>query len=115
AGERSVSTQQAVDLVALADVARQDPVAKSYLLINDGAFTDFRTSLAGTMFLDRFDRFLEKYGHRGHYESDWALPRLRENPSPALFAVREQLQARAQDPKGRAARPGAHGPAAWRA
>ena len=42
AGERSVSTQQAVDLVALADVARQDPAAKSYLMINDGTFTDFR-------------------------------------------------------------------------
>jgi len=116
AGERSVSTQQAVDLVALADVARQDAVAKSYLLIDDGTFTDFRTSLAGTMFLDRFDRFLEKYGHRGHYESDWALPRLRENPSPALFAIREQLQAaRPQDQKAIAERQEADAAAAWRA
>ena len=33
-------------------------------------FTDVRTALAGTEFLSRFDRFLDRYGHRGHYESD---------------------------------------------
>jgi pyruvate,water dikinase len=115
AGERSVSTQQAVDLVALVDVARQDPMARSYLLINDGTFTDFRTALAGTMFLDRFETFLERYGHRGRYESDWALPRLRENPAPALFAIREQLESKPQDPKAVAERQEADAAAAWRA
>ena len=53
-----------------------EAAAMTYLLKNDGTFTDFRTALAGTMFLDRFERFLERYGHRGRYESDWALPRL---------------------------------------
>jgi pyruvate,water dikinase len=115
AGERSVSTQQAIDLVALADVARQDPAAKADLMINDGSFTDFRTALAGTMFLDRFERFLDKYGHRGRYESDWALPRLRENPAPALFAIREQMQGKPQDQKAIAERQEADAAAAWRA
>jgi rifampicin phosphotransferase len=115
AGERTVSTQQAVDLVALADVARHDPAAKSYLLINDGTFTDFRAALAGTMFLDRFERFLEKYGHRGRYESDWAIPRLGENPAPALFAIREQMQGKPQDQKAMAERQEAEAAAAWRA
>ncbi|MCU1383221.1 MAG: hypothetical protein JWL71_1918 [Acidobacteria bacterium] len=98
AGTRSVSTQQAVDLVALAEVARGEAVAMTYLEANDGAFTDFRTGLAGTRFLDHFERFLEQYGHRGHYESDWALPRLHENPTPALFAIRAHLEGEAQDP-----------------
>ena len=68
-----------------------------YLLANDGAFADFRVALAGTTFLDRFQRFLERYGHRGHYESDWALPRLHEEPAPALFAIRDHLQGPPQD------------------
>jgi rifampicin phosphotransferase len=92
AGQRSVSTQQAVDLVALAEVARHDAVARAYLLANDGSFADIRAALPGTEFLRRFDRFLDQYGHRGHYESDWALPRLHEQPAPALFAIRTLLQ-----------------------
>ena len=97
AGERSVSSQQAFDLVALAEVARHEAPARSYLLANDGAFAGFRSALAGTVFLDRFERFLEQYGHRGHYESDWSLPRLHENPAPLLFAIRSHLQAPPQD------------------
>jgi phosphohistidine swiveling domain-containing protein len=115
AGQRSVSTQQAVDLVALAGVARHDPVAMRYLQANDGAFTDFRGALAGTMFLDRFERFLERYGHRGHYESDWALPRLHENPAPALFAIRAHLHGKPQDSRAVAERQEADAAAAWRA
>ena len=115
AGQRSVSTQQAVDLVALADVARHEPVVMRYLQANDGAFADFRGALAGTMFLDRFERFLERYGHRGHYESDWALPRLHENPAPALFAIRSHVQGKPQDAKAAAQRQEAEAAAAWRA
>ena len=51
-----------------------------------------RDRLAGTTFLDSFDRFLDAYGHRGRYESDWSLPRLHEDPAPALFAIRSHLQ-----------------------
>ena len=115
AGQRSVSTQQAVDLVALADVARHEAVTMRYLQANDGAFADFRGALAGTMFLDRFERFLERYGHRRHYESDWALPRLHENPAPALFAIRAHLQGKPQDPKAMAERQEADAAGAWRA
>jgi pyruvate,water dikinase len=115
AGQRSVSTQQAVDLVALADVARHETVVTRYLQANDGAFADFRGALAGTMFLDRFERFLERYGHRGHYESDWALPRLHEDPAPALFAIRSHAQGKPQDSKAMAQRQEADAAAAWRA
>ena len=118
AGQRSVSTQQAFDLVALADVARQETPTVTYLLddnARDRSYHDFRTALTGTMFLDRFDRFLAQYGHRGRYESDWAIPRMRENPAPVLFAVREQLQARPQNQKAIAERQAAEAAAAFRA
>jgi rifampicin phosphotransferase len=115
AGVKSVSTQQAIDLVGLANAVRHEAPAMQYLLANDGRFTDFRTALAGTAFLERFDRFLELYGHRGRYESDWAIPRLHENPAPALFAIREQLHGRPQDMRAVADRQAADAAAAWRA
>jgi pyruvate,water dikinase len=115
AGERSVSTQQAMDVIALAEIARHESPTAGYLLANDGTFTDFRTALAGTSFLAAFDLFLARYGHRGRYESDWALPRLHENPAPVLFAVRGQLQGPPQDTKAIAARQVADAAAAWAA
>src|SRR6185295_14982111 len=118
AGQRSVSTQQAFDLVALADVARQESAAMTYLLsetARDASYADFRTALAGTMFLDRFDRFLAQYGHRGRYESDWAIPRMREDPAPVVFAIREQLPAKPQNQKAIAERQEADAAAAFRA
>ena len=115
AGARSVSTQQAFDLVALATAARHDTAAMAYLVNNDGTFSDFRSALAGTSFLEALDRFLDEYGHRGRYESDWALPRMHENPAAVLFAIREQLHARTQDPKAISDRQTADANAAWRA
>lgn len=114
AGKRSVSTQQATDLVTLAEVARHEPRAMVYFLQNDGTFSDYRSALAGTSFLDRFDRFLDLYGHRGRYESDWSLPRLHEDPAPALFAIRGQLQGRPHDLRATAERQAADAAAAWR-
>jgi phosphohistidine swiveling domain-containing protein len=113
AGERSVSTQQAVDVTTLAEIARREAPTSSYLLSNDGTFAGFRAALAGTTFLGEFDRFLERYGHRGRYESDWALPRLSENPAPVLFAIRSQLQGPSQNLKAIAARQDADAAAAW--
>jgi len=115
AGKRSVSTQQGIDLVALAASVRHEARAMKYLLENDGTFTDFRTALAGTTFLERFDRFLDLYGHRGRYESDWAIPRLHENPAPALFAIQQHLHGRQSDLKAVAERQEADAAGAWRA
>jgi pyruvate,water dikinase len=115
AGERSVSSQQAFDLVALAAAARQEPTAAQYLAASDDAFADFRRALAGTRFLEKLDAFLATYGHRGPYESDWAIPRLSENPAPMLFAIREQLHVGPQDPAAVTAKQAADAAAAWRA
>jgi pyruvate,water dikinase len=69
AGERSVSAQQAFDLAALATTARRE------------------SAVNGTRFLAEFKRFIDSYGHRGRYESDWALPRYSENTAPILAAI----------------------------
>jgi rifampicin phosphotransferase len=114
AGERSVSTQQAFALVRLAATARREVKVMRYLLDNDGTFADVETMLAGTDFLTEFTRFLDVYGHRGHYESDWALPRLYEQPAPALFAIREQLKGEPQDVEALAMRQEAAAAHAWR-
>jgi pyruvate,water dikinase len=91
-GERSVSSQQAFDLVALAGSARRDPRVRRILFeVRPDDYQRLRASLEGTEFLAALDRFLENYGHRGRYESDWALPRLHEEPTPIFQAVRAHL------------------------
>jgi pyruvate,water dikinase len=91
-GERSVSAQQAYDLVELAHTARQDPIVMQSLTGDLPTLAELRRSLSGTRFLDEFERFLSTYGHRGLYESDWALPRYTEDPTPLLHALRAHLQ-----------------------
>jgi pyruvate,water dikinase len=115
AGERSVSSRQAFDLVALADAARVEPRARDYLLAADDNFESFRAGLAGTAFLARFERFIATYGHRGRYESDWSIPRMHEEPAAVLFAIRERLDAPPQDANAVAARQEAAAAAAWQA
>jgi rifampicin phosphotransferase len=90
-GQRSVSAQQAFDLIALADSARRDPAAVRYLSDATADFSQWRAALQGTAFVENFNRFLQAYGHRGRYESDWALPRYSENPAPLLRAIRAHL------------------------
>ncbi len=99
AGEKSVSSQQAFDLLALAQHARHEEGTRAYFTNADGSFDDLRKVLQGTEFLAAFERFLEKYGHRGPYESDWSLPRYREDPTSLLFTIGVHVRA----PQGAAA------------
>jgi phosphohistidine swiveling domain-containing protein len=114
AGARSVSTQQAVDLVQLSGIARDEPRTAAYLEKDGGAFTEYRAALQGTAFLKAFDDFLSRYGHRGRYESDWAIPRYHENPAPLLFAVRSHLDSAPQDSAVRSQQLADDAAAAWR-
>lgn len=93
AGEKSVSAQQAFDLLALARSARSETQAREFFLRPSPAFERWREELRGTAFLPQFEEYLAKYGHRGAQESDWALPRYREDPSPLLAAVAVHLRA----------------------
>lgn len=90
-GERSVSAQQAFDLVALAGAARREPAVSRYLQNGVGDAAQIRVALTGSAFLAELDRFLEHYGHRGLYEYDWSLPRYKEDPTPLLQALRAHL------------------------
>ena len=92
-GEKSVSAQQGFDLLTLANLARGEEVTREYFMRSNTDFKDFRSELQGTEFLVQFELFLEKYGHRGPYESDWSLPRYSEDPQPLLFAVSIHVQA----------------------
>ncbi|MBI4481301.1 MAG: hypothetical protein HY652_00285, partial [Acidobacteria bacterium] len=93
AGEKSVSAQQAFDLLALARSARSETQAREFFLRPSPAFERWREGLRDTAFLPQFEEYLAKYGHRGAQESDWALPRYREDPSPLLAAVGAHLRA----------------------
>lgn len=75
AGEKSVSAQQAFDLLRLARIARA----------NGG--------LGGSDFTKSFEEFIRRYGHRGPYESDVSMKRYGEDPSPLLFAIRAHISA----------------------
>jgi pyruvate,water dikinase len=116
AGERSVSAQQAYDLTSLASIARRDAIVQSELLLDPVDINRLRRTLRGTSFLSSFERFLETYGHRGLYESDWALPRYAEDPTPLLLALRGHLSgACARDDSATAARQAEEAAAAWSA
>ncbi len=92
AGEKSVSSQQGFDLLRLAAVARGDErVSRFFREAED--LMRYRDALAGTAFGTAFERFLELYGHRGEFESDWSLPHYHEDPSPLLRAIRAHVQA----------------------
>src|SRR5262249_27076676 len=91
-GEKSVSTQQAFDLVSLADTARREPAVVHFLCDESSDLSRFRIVLRDTRFLADFEIFLKNYGHRGHYESDWSLPRYSEDPTPLLRAIRIHIE-----------------------
>src|SRR5262249_22501559 len=97
-GDRSVSAQQAFDLVELADTARREPAVVRYLLNEPAGLSAMRCALRGTKFLEEFEHFLETYGHRGIYESDCSLPRYSEDPTPLLQALRIHLEHPAETP-----------------
>jgi rifampicin phosphotransferase len=96
-GQRSVSAQQAFDLVSLAARARREPAVVRYLEGDAIDIREMRRVLDGTSFLAEFERFLETYGHRGRYEYDWSLPRYSEDPTPLLRALRAHLEDRSTE------------------
>ncbi|HEX5732094.1 MAG TPA: PEP/pyruvate-binding domain-containing protein [Blastocatellia bacterium] len=91
-GEKSVSAQQAFDLVGLAKTARSEPKVVKYLCDETSDLSRICIALRGTAFLSGFKRFLKTYGHRGRYEYDWSLPRYNEDATSLLRVIRAHLQ-----------------------
>jgi pyruvate,water dikinase len=93
AGKKSVSSAQAFDLLLLAKAARAEEKVSRYFAEQRAPFQHYRETLRDTHFLKSFDLFLEQYGHRGRYESDFALPRYVEDPSTLLSTIKVHLEA----------------------
>ncbi len=86
-GEQSVTAQQGLELLALANQARDEEQTREYFLTASNTFENYREALRDTNFLKTFETFLQTYGHRGDIESDWALPRYHEDPTPLLSVI----------------------------
>lgn len=77
--EPTLSTAIYTDLAPLRELAgRQDEVR---LALAQGKLPKNKK------FLELWDSYLEKHGHRGIYETDIAQPRYRENPRPLLDSL----------------------------
>jgi rifampicin phosphotransferase len=97
AGTRSVSGQQAFDLLELAAIAAREG-----------------GDLAAPCFRQAFDEFLRTYGHRGNYETDWSLPRYADDPSMLLETIRMHVRSVAvPDPAALEAAAAARRDAVW--
>ncbi|TDR79719.1 PEP/pyruvate-binding domain-containing protein [Paludibacterium purpuratum] len=105
-GPPSVTAQQSLDLLALSALARQDQAASSMLR----AGADWRTLPAEHPFRLAFAAFLERYGHRGIYETYVRSPRWREQPGYLLEQITALMQ---QDPDALRQRQQAAQQAAW--
>lgn len=81
-GTPSVTAQQAYELHDMARSAAADPVARAFL--EDGAPWDLDRLPKDHPFRQSFMAFIERYGHRGVYESYVTSQRYRENPACLL-------------------------------
>ncbi|MCU7852159.1 MAG: hypothetical protein KZQ80_08090 [Candidatus Thiodiazotropha sp. (ex Monitilora ramsayi)] len=91
-GDPSVTAQQAYDLAALAETAKQDADANAWL--NDPKRNkEWQTALAEeSPFRIAFEQFLERYGHRTVYESYFRHPRWRESPAYLFDIIQGFMQ-----------------------
>lgn len=97
-GTKSVSGQQAFDLLELAATAGREG-----------------GHLESAHFRRSFDAFLRKYGHRGNYETDWSLPRYADDPSPLIDAIRMHVDSGVvPDPQAMQAAADARRDAVWK-
>ncbi|WP_062788587.1 PEP/pyruvate-binding domain-containing protein [Aquitalea pelogenes] len=87
-GPPSVTAQQNLDLLKLAALARQDPAASAMLL----AGTNWQSLPTEHPFRLAFTTFLERYGHRGIYETYVRSPRWREQPGYLLEQITALMQ-----------------------
>ena len=93
-GEPSVTARQSYELIAIARTALADPLTRAWLTEarrGDGvSLQEWEALPADNAFRLAFSDFLERYGHRGIYETYLRTPRWRERPE-ALLASLEDL------------------------
>jgi pyruvate,water dikinase len=86
-----ISAQQILRLAELTDIARREPVTRTFLTSESWDPSGYRAILKDTAFLRVFNGYLEDYGHRGVGESDVMSPRLADNPEAILALLRTQV------------------------
>lgn len=90
-GEASVTAQQGYAMVDLALIAAGDATARAWLL--EHADDDWQQALpASSPFRTAFADFLERFGHRGVYESYSRNPRWREEPEYLFDTIAGLMQ-----------------------
>lgn len=95
-GEKTVSSRQAFEMLRIAHIGRADARVREYFsqqAANDPEFRAWGRALRGSLFKREVRAFLDDFGHRGPLESDWSLPRYREDPTPILFALGQLILA----------------------
>lgn len=87
-GEPSVTAAQSYELMELAQIAAADPPALTWLRSRDRIGAEWPRRLSeDSPFRLAFAQFIERYGHRGVYESHLRNPRWREAPDYLLDSV----------------------------
>ena len=84
-GEPSVTARQSYELAAIARTALTDPDTRAWLA--QRADDDWQRLPEGNAFRRAFADFLERYGHRGIYETYLRNPRWRERPEALLASL----------------------------
>ncbi|MCO8244190.1 PEP/pyruvate-binding domain-containing protein [Haladaptatus sp. AB643] len=88
--EDEVVTRMNVELGELATLAGNAPEVKTAL--NSGASLDeIATLRGGEVFVETFDSFIDRFGHRATGEIDLRRPRWRDDPSVLLSTIRNNV------------------------
>lgn len=86
------SAEQGYKLIELAEAARKDAKARHFFLAEPFQPLSWQTAIPeGSDFKDKFQEFLQEYGHRAVYEQDLSNPRWHEDHSYLLNYLREIL------------------------
>lgn len=90
----SVTAQQGYDLLRLARVAKEDRRTEAWLRSGGRNVSELPAENA---FAIAFADFIDRYGHRGVYESYTRSPRLRERPQEVSNSVASLLEVNIED------------------
>ena len=85
------SAEQGYQLLELAEVAREDLAARAYLSASDIDAHAWRNLPDHSPFKQKFQHYLELYGHRATNEIDCSQPRWREDPGYLLANIAKTL------------------------
>jgi rifampicin phosphotransferase len=109
-GEASVTARQSYELIELAHIASRDARALNWLRSADRVGANWARELPDdSPFQRAFSDFLQRYGHRGVYESYLRNPRWREAPDYLLDSVMNLLDSDTEPLRRRQEQAGAAG------